>query len=71
MGVYNLVGQGKVNNSRDVADSCQMVGVDNAMSSRKSVQVTVSRKKQKRLQRKGLERWSGFQRLGIAEKWSL
>lgn len=48
-----------------------MVAVDNAMSSRKSEQVTVSRKKPKRLQRKGLERWAGSQRLGIAEKGSL
>lgn len=30
----------------------------------------MGRNKQKRLQGNGLGRWAGFQRLGIAEKWS-
>lgn len=47
-----------------------MDGVDDAVRSRKSAQASESRNKQKRLQGRGLERWVGFQILGVAEKWS-
>lgn len=76
MGVYNLVGkvrQTHLKSEKIIQDmlqsSCQMGGVDKAMSSRKSAQASVGRSKQKRLQGRDLERWIGFQMLGVAEKW--
>lgn len=76
MGVYNLAGQVRQTHLKNkivqevLQGTCQMDGVDDAVCSRRLVQASVSRNKQKRLQGRGLERWVGFQILGEAEKWS-
>lgn len=67
MGVYNLAGQVRQTHLKSeitiqemLQGSCQMDGVDDATSSRKSVQAPAERNKYKRLQGIGLEIQFGF-----------